>query len=113
MPLVLNGAYDQAVITLAAFCLHKQCTDNPGLSSDFGLVAGVAVFVIVIALVAAVCIAVLVVWWRYVGHSNAHVKSNVAATQMYTHNLSFLSGRNLCLPIRKQVCKSANGTLAK
>ena len=67
MPLVPNGAYDQAVITLLVFCLHKTMyTDNPGLSSDFGLVAGVAVSVFVIALVAAVCILVLVIWCRLI-----------------------------------------------
>ena len=64
MPLVSNGAHDQAEITLPVSCLHKQRTDKPGLFSDFGLAAGIAVSVFVMALVAAVCIVVLLIWWR-------------------------------------------------
>lgn len=84
------------------FCLFlEHCADNPEASSDLdlykpqsssnsGLVEGVAVSVVMLV-IAAVCIVVLVILWRYIGISIlGYVNINVAGcTNAYAHTSRF------------------------
>ena len=89
------------------FCLFlEHCADNPEASSDpdlykpqsssnSGLVEGVAVSVVMLV-IAAVCIVVLVVWWRYMGiNILGYVNINVAAAQMHMPILQGLKWKTL------------------